>query len=62
MKQIYRVAKRGWAYWSDNETFTVMTPQRQPSGPAEAQVPDQELLTALREGRGAAGINQRGLR
>jgi hypothetical protein len=61
MKQIYRVEKRGLAYWSDNVTFTVMTPQRQPFGPAEGQVPDRELLTTLLGSRGAAEINQRGL-
>ena len=25
----------GWAYWSYNETLTVMTPERQPFGPAD---------------------------
>ena len=37
----------GWAYWSYNETLTVMTPQRQPFGPANAQTPDQKLLDVL---------------
>ena len=27
----------GWAYWSYNETLTVMTPERQPFGPANLQ-------------------------
>jgi hypothetical protein len=37
----------GWAYWSYNETFTAMTLDRQPFGPAKAQTPDKQLLEAL---------------
>ena len=37
----------GWAYWSYNETLTVMTPDRTPFGPADRQTPDQQLLQAL---------------
>ena len=37
----------GWAYWSYNETLTVMTPERQPFGPAHAQEPDNTLLESL---------------
>jgi hypothetical protein len=37
----------GWAYWSYNETFTVMTAQRQPFGPAKRQTPDKRLLEVL---------------
>lgn len=37
----------GWAYWSYNETFTVMTPDRQPFGPAEGLTPDEKVLEAL---------------
>ncbi len=37
----------GWAYWSYNETLTVMTPDRTPFGPADRQTPDRELLQAL---------------
>jgi endoglucanase len=37
----------GWAYWSYNETLTVMTEDREPFGPAEKQVPDQRLLKIL---------------
>ena len=37
----------GWAYWSYNETLTVMTPDRQPFGPASVQTPDKRLLEVL---------------
>jgi len=37
----------GWAYWSYNETLTVMTPARQPFGPARNQTPDEKLLEVL---------------
>ncbi|MHB1460526.1 MAG: cellulase family glycosylhydrolase [Armatimonadota bacterium] len=37
----------GWAYWSYNETFSVMSPTRTPFGPADSQVPDPEILRAL---------------
>jgi hypothetical protein len=37
----------GWAYWSYNETFTAMTAERRPFGPAKAQRPDKQLLEAL---------------
>ncbi|MHB8862904.1 MAG: glycoside hydrolase family 5 protein [Pirellulaceae bacterium] len=37
----------GWAYWSYNETFTIMTPDRTPFGPAGRQTPDRRLLEAL---------------
>lgn len=40
--------KIGWAYWSYNETLTVMTPDRKPFGPADLQTPDRKLLDALR--------------
>ena len=38
----------GWAYWSYNETLTVMTPDRTPFGPADRQTPDQRLLQMLK--------------
>ncbi len=41
----------GWAYWSYNETLTVMTPGRQPFGPAKNQTPDERLLGILFEPR-----------
>ncbi len=37
----------GWAYWSYNETLTVMAPGRQPFGPAHLQTPDKRLLEVL---------------
>ncbi len=37
----------GWAYWSYNETLTVMTPARQPFGPAKNQTPDERMLDIL---------------
>jgi endoglucanase len=37
----------GWAYWSYNETLTVMTHDRTPFGPADRQTPDKPLLEAL---------------
>jgi hypothetical protein len=37
----------GWAYWSYNETLTIMTPERQAFGPAESQTPDKRMLDAL---------------
>lgn len=42
----------GWAYWSYNETFTVMTSDRQPFGPATFQTPDRKMLEALLGDRG----------
>jgi len=42
----------GWAYWSYNETLTVMTPDRQPFGPAKSQRPDEKMLEALLGSRG----------
>jgi hypothetical protein len=41
----------GWAYWSYNETFTVMTAERQPFGPARALRPDRKLLEVLLGGK-----------
>jgi len=38
----------GWAYWSYNETFTLMTHDRTPFGPADRQTPDPQLLNVLR--------------
>ncbi len=37
----------GWAYWSYNETLTVMTADRKPFGPAEVQTPDKRMLEQL---------------
>jgi hypothetical protein len=45
----------GWAYWSYNETLTVMTPPRQPFGPAGNQTPDRKLLEVLFGNRTGSG-------
>jgi hypothetical protein len=45
----------GWAYWSYNETLTVMTSQRQPFGPASIQTPDRKLLEVLFGSRTRSG-------
>jgi endoglucanase len=37
----------GWAYWSYNETLTVMTSDRTPFGSADRQTPDRQLLQVL---------------
>jgi hypothetical protein len=37
----------GWAYWSYNETFTVMAAGRIPFGPAASQTPDRKMLGIL---------------
>ncbi len=37
----------GWAYWSYNETFTIMTRASKPFWPPTAQTPDREVLRAL---------------
>lgn len=37
----------GWAYWSYNETFTALTADRTPFGPADRQTPDRMVLEAL---------------
>ena len=46
----------GWAYWSYNETLTVMTPDRQPFGPASVQTPDKKLLEVLFGSRTSSGF------
>ena len=47
VREAFERNKIGWAYWSYNETFTIMTSQRQPFGPAKSQTPDPKLLEAL---------------
>jgi endoglucanase len=37
----------GWAYWSYNETFTIMAAGGRPFGPAAQETPDGKLLDAL---------------
>ena len=47
LRTIFEADKIGWAYWSYNETFSVMTSDRTPMGVAGEQTPDKEMLTAL---------------
>lgn len=47
IRTIFDAEKIGWSYWSYNETFSVMTSDRTPSGPAYEQTPDKELLRVL---------------
>ena len=51
VREVFEENGIGWAYWSYNETLTVMTPDRQPFGPADRQTPDQKMLEALFDGR-----------
>jgi endoglucanase len=37
----------GWAYWSYNETFSIMTPDSKPFWPPTTQTPDREVLKVL---------------
>jgi len=47
VREVFEENGIGWAYWSYNETLTVMTTDRQPFGPAKFQTPDRKLLEAL---------------
>jgi endoglucanase len=47
MRSVLEERDIGWAYWSYNETFTVMGPGRTAFGPAGAQTPDREVLEVL---------------
>ncbi len=47
LREVFEQNGIGWAYWSYNETLTIMTPDRQPFGPAGVQTPDKKLLEAL---------------
>jgi len=50
----------GWAYWSYNETFTLMAEPRVPFGPASAQTPDAQVVAALLpDARGSQGAVRR---
>jgi endoglucanase len=51
VRELLEQNRIGWAYWSYNEAFTVMTPDRTPFGPAAAQKPDPAVLRALLPGR-----------
>ena len=45
--QVHAGSGIGWAYWSYNETFTVMASGRRPFGAADRQTPDRTLLETL---------------
>lgn len=47
LREAFEKCGIGWAYWSYNETLTVMTAEREPFGPAAAQTPDAAVLEAL---------------
>lgn len=47
IRTIFDAEKIGWSYWSYNETFSIMTSGRTPSGAAHDQTPDKEILKAL---------------
>ena len=48
LRTIFEENNFGWAYWSYNETFSVMTDDRTAYfGPASAQTPDSVILSAL---------------
>lgn len=40
VRETFEENRIGWAYWSYNETLTIMTPSRTPFGPAKEQTPD----------------------
>jgi hypothetical protein len=47
VREAFEEHQIGWAYWSYNETLTIMTPERQPFGPAKGLTPDTMMLKAL---------------
>ncbi len=47
VRETFEENRIGWAYWSYNETLTIMTPSRTPFGPAKEQTPDPKTLEAL---------------
>jgi endoglucanase len=47
LREVFEENGIGWAYWSYNETLTVMTTDRQPFGPARFQTADRKMLEAL---------------
>lgn len=51
MRELFDRYDIGWAYWSFNENYSIMTADRVPSGPALEQRVDEALLRALMPGR-----------
>ncbi|MCC6699420.1 MAG: cellulase family glycosylhydrolase [Candidatus Hydrogenedentes bacterium] len=47
LRETFEANHIGWAYWSYNETFTIMTPDSPPFGPAKNATPDMKMLDAL---------------
>ena len=47
MRSVLEERGIGWAYWSYNETFTIMTPASKPFWPPTTQTPDRDVLEAL---------------
>lgn len=47
LRETFEANHIGWAYWSYNETFTIMTPDSPPFGPAKNATPDTKMLEAL---------------
>ena len=47
LRETFEENNIGWAYWSYNETFTIMAPGGQAFGPAKGLTPDSGMLEAL---------------
>jgi len=47
MRSVLEERGIGWAYWSYNEPFTIMTPDSKPFWPPTSQTPDREVLKVL---------------
>jgi endoglucanase len=47
MRSVLEERGIGWAYWSYNETFTIMTPESKPFWPPTVQTPDRSVLRVL---------------
>ncbi len=47
LRTVFEERGIGWAYWSYNETFTIMTPDSMPFAPPRRQTPDARVLKVL---------------
>jgi hypothetical protein len=47
MRDVLEARGIGWACWSYNETFSIMTPDSTPFGPPTHATPDKAVLKAL---------------